>query len=193
MQHPVYCVTSCVLCDTPLWIVWHLVYYVTPLSTFCCRWSLPWLETRTVYRTLLIQTSWGSCCSRYTLCRQVRIGTMTSFGYNYQNAFRCNLCNADLCHARVILHKRTNTEYNSLPQSILVVVAKWRHHANVLLAQIFVATLSPDNLSIRTFEPHHVIHTAAVRTCAKFQIVIVNESEDRDSYLVSVPNFRNKY
>ena len=32
---------------------------------------------------------------------------------------------ADLCHARVILHKRkSNTEYNSLPQSILGVVVK---------------------------------------------------------------------
>ena len=27
------------------------------------------------------------------------------------------------------------------------------------------------NFSIRTFEPHHAIYTAAVRTCAKFQIV----------------------
>ena len=49
---------------------------------------------------------------------------MASFDYNYQNAFRCNLCYADLCHARAILHKRNNTEYNSLPQSILVVVVK---------------------------------------------------------------------
>ena len=24
--------------------------------------------------------------------------SMTSFDYNYQNAFRCNLCCADLCH-----------------------------------------------------------------------------------------------
>ena len=38
---------------------------------------------------------------------------MTSFDYNYQNAFRCSLCSADLCHARAILHK-------SLPKSILV-------------------------------------------------------------------------
>ena len=30
----------------------------------------------------------------------------------------------DLCHARAILHKRKNTECNSLPQSILVVVVK---------------------------------------------------------------------
>ena len=47
------------------------------------------------------------------------------------------------------------------------------------------------------------MYTAAVRTCAKFQIVILNESEDREvwsftqshtnlSYLASVPNFRNK-
>ena len=35
--------------------------------------------------------------------------------------------------------------------------------------------------SIRTFEPHRVIHTAAARTCAaKFQIVILSESEDRE-------------
>ena len=34
--------------------------------------------------------------------------------------------------------------------------------------------------AIRTFEPHRAIHTAAVRTWAKFQIVILNESEDRE-------------
>ena len=50
---------------------------------------------------------------------------MAPFDYNYQNAFRCNLCNADLCHARAILHKeKKNNEYNSLPQSILVLVVK---------------------------------------------------------------------
>ena len=31
---------------------------------------------------------------------------MASFDYNYQNAFRCNLCNADLCHARAILQQQ---------------------------------------------------------------------------------------
>ena len=30
------------------------------------------------------------------------------------------------------------------------------------------------------FEPHHAIYTAAVRTCAKFQIASINESEDRE-------------
>ena len=46
-----------------------------------------------------------------------------------------NLCYADLCHARAILHKRKKYgKYNSLPQSILVVVVKWRHHANVVHA-----------------------------------------------------------
>ena len=57
------------------------------------------------------------------------------------------------CHAREIfvwrdrlgegslhtLHRRffrKNTEYSSLPQSILVVVVKWRHHANTLLWQV---------------------------------------------------------
>ena len=45
--------------------------------------------------------------------------------YNYQNAFRsCNLYFADLYHVRAILHKRKKTEYNSLLQSILVLVAK---------------------------------------------------------------------
>ena len=50
--------------------------------------------------------------------------TMTSFDYNYQNTFRCNLCNVHSCHARAIRHKRKNTGYNSLPQSILGVVVK---------------------------------------------------------------------
>ena len=45
--------------------------------------------------------------------------------YNYQNAFRsCNLYFVDLCHVRAILHKRKNTEYNSVPLSILGVVVK---------------------------------------------------------------------
>ena len=30
----------------------------------------------------------------------------TSFDYNYQNAFRCNLCYVDLCQTWAILHKR---------------------------------------------------------------------------------------
>ena len=30
------------------------------------------------------------------------------------------------------------------------------------------------------FEPLNLIYTAAVRTCAKFQIVSLNESEDRE-------------
>ena len=55
-----------------------------------------------------------------------------SFDYNYQNAFRWNLSNTDLCHARVILHKRYS-ENNSLPLCILVVVAQWGHHANAEL------------------------------------------------------------
>ena len=32
------------------------------------------------------------------------------------------LCYVDFCHAWAILHKRKNTEYSSLPQSIVVVV-----------------------------------------------------------------------
>ena len=66
---------------------------------------------------------------------------------------------------------------------------------DVIILQLF---------SIRSFKPYHAIHTAAVRTWAKFQIASINKSEDREvlsftqshtnlSYLVSVPNFRNKY
>ena len=56
------------------------------------------------------------------------------------------------------------------------------------------------------FEPVNliVLYKVAVRTCAKFQIASINESEDREvwsstrphinlSYLESVPNFRNKH
>ena len=67
---------------------------------------------------------------------------MTS--YNYQNAFCCKLCYADLCHAWALLHKRKNTEYNSLPQSILVVVVEWRHHANVLFLMPYPTLLCHD-------------------------------------------------
>ena len=53
----------------------------------------------------------------------LEICTMTSFDYNYQNAFRCNLCSVDgVTHERFFI--KENTEYNSLPQSILVVVVK---------------------------------------------------------------------
>ena len=52
------------------------------------------------------------------------IYAMASFAYNYQNALRCNLCYADLCHAQAILDKEKNTENNSMPQSILVIVVK---------------------------------------------------------------------
>ena len=33
--------------------------------------------------------------------------------------------------------KEKNTEYNSLPQSILVLVVEWRHHAHVLFSNWF--------------------------------------------------------
>ena len=46
------------------------------------------------------------------------ICTMTSFDYNYQNAFRFNLCTVHVCHPRAILHKRKNTEYR-------IVVVEW--------------------------------------------------------------------
>ena len=39
---------------------------------------------------------------------------MTSSDYNYQNAFRCNLCNVDLCHAQTILHNRKKYRINGL-------------------------------------------------------------------------------
>ena len=52
------------------------------------------------------------------------MGNYVSFDYNYQNAFRCNLCYADLFHARAI---------HSVPQSVMVDVVNWRDNANVLL------------------------------------------------------------
>ena len=62
------------------------------------------------------------------------MGDIVSFDYNYQNAFRCNLCSADLFHTRAILHNRKKyPEYNSVPQSIMVDVVNWRDNVNVLL------------------------------------------------------------
>ena len=43
-------------------------------------------------------------------------------------------------HSVDMLHrssKHNNTDYNSLPQSILVVLVKWRHRANALLCPMF--------------------------------------------------------
>ena len=68
-------------------------------------------------------------CSRNT-AENSDISMMTSFDYNYQNAFCYKLCYVDLCHTQGILHKRKNTKYNSLPQSILVLLVKWHHRAN---------------------------------------------------------------
>ena len=60
--------------------------------------------------------------------------------------------------------------------------------------------LKCDVIIFQTFKSHHEIYTAAVRTCAKFQIASINESEVKEdwsftqshtnlSYLASVPNF----
>ena len=38
--------------------------------------------------------------------RKSPIHSNRTFDYDYQNAFRCNLCNEGLCHARAILYKR---------------------------------------------------------------------------------------
>ena len=54
---------------------------------------------------------------------------MASFDYN---TFCCNLCIVDVSLTNYSL-QRKNTEYNILPQSILVVVVKLGHHANALL------------------------------------------------------------
>ena len=56
---------------------------------------------------------------------------MASFDYN---TFCCNLCIVDVSLTNYSL-QRKNTEYNILPQSILVVVIKLGHHANALLWQ----------------------------------------------------------
>ena len=53
------------------------------------------------------------------------------------------------------------------------------------LGRLSNGVLKCDVIILQTFpfislKPHHTIHTTAVRTCAKFQIVILNESEDRE-------------
>ena len=55
---------------------------------------------------------------------------MTSFDYNYQNAFRCNLCYADLCHARVILHTHKNLN------TIACLKAFWYFQSNDVITQM---------------------------------------------------------
>ena len=66
----------------------------------------------------------------------------------------------------LITHKTTGSE-NLITWYLLKQSSKvWRHHFA--------------NVSIRTFKPHHEIYTAAVRTWTKFQIVSINESEDRE-------------
>ena len=61
---------------------------------------------------------------------QVRTSVQWHFDYNYQNAFRCNLCNVHVSSTSDSSQKQKerNTEHTNLPQSILVVVVKWRHH-----------------------------------------------------------------
>ena len=61
---------------------------------------------------------------------------MTSFDYNYQNAIHCNLCNADLCHIRVILHKRKILLSTMACRILVVVTSSWRHHANDVIMQM---------------------------------------------------------
>ena len=55
-----------------------------------------------------------------------------------------------------------------------------RDTVELIATEFYSVTSSFYNFSIRTFEPHHTIYTAAVRTCAKFQIASINESEDRE-------------
>ena len=64
------------------------------------------------------------------------------------------LCYADLCHAQAILHKRRkNTEYSSLPQSILVVVIKWCASGQARLAaeQGLATRIRSFTVSLRIF------------------------------------------
>ena len=67
------------------------------------------LETLTYFWTELLWGDWGRDILHHYLSRgrQWDICMMMSFDYDYQNAFRCNLCNVDLCHARAIPQKKT--------------------------------------------------------------------------------------
>ena len=113
---------------------------------------------------------------------------MTSFDYNYHNAFRCNVCNADLCHVR--LYKRNNTEHISLPQSILVVVVKWRHHANVYSEpemDLHPGTLihvHPDDLEL------HLAHSTNRNTITasnKQQQLLLEVKRKRQDHIPEIP------
>ena len=59
-----------------------------------------------------------------------------------------------------MLHKRKkNTEYNSLPQSILVAVVKLRHHVNALfptVVDVWVDFSDRDNVSQHVTQPLRV-------------------------------------
>ena len=148
-----------------------IVRVATKESSFYCKrnlkvWPLKWtvLTTMTLFELLL----WYSKCQSPTtvslktsLTRTITLDKQPEFFFlpighlhdgviwlDYQNAFRCNLCYVDLCHARAILHKRKNTEYNSLPQSIMVVLVKWRHHANDVITQMTSSHKCPIGLKL---------------------------------------------
>ena len=65
--------------------------------------------------------------------------------------------------------KEKNTEYNSLPQSILVVVVKWRHHANALLPPLPEAVFHCFSRQLSTGALHRPFHAlnALSATCKR--------------------------
>ena len=59
---------------------------------------------------------------------------------------------------------------------------KFKNVLNYKCRSLSNRVLNCDIIFLQTFpfEPRHAIYTAAVITCAKFQITIINESEDRE-------------
>ena len=55
--------------------------------------------------------------------------------YNFNNAFRYNLCNVDLCQTLTLIDFHGQIENASMPQSILVVVVTWHHHVHLISSQ----------------------------------------------------------
>ena len=74
-------------------------------------------------------------------------------------------------------NQREGTGSKWVPDSAGVLPQQGRHEdPHVCCTQKGTCT----HFSIRNFKPHFAIYTAAVRTCAQFQIASINESEDRE-------------
>ena len=124
-------------------------------------------ETQVLPPSALEMVRSSTCFYNTTSDCQKDIAMMTSFDFKYQHAFRCDLCNVDLRHARGRLTKeieisRAGRVKNKCPQNSslphIILGVKWRHRTNILFSKLtFNGKRLMERLLLFVWLTHHCV------------------------------------